>query len=274
MKTKISLETQQSLSLQILHVIDSFCKINNIEYFIGYGSLLGAVRHQGFIPWDDDVDIIMFRESYNKFIKLFNSVSKYPFYKCLSFENGDYYLPFTKVVDTRTSIVNERIMQLEDLGIAVDIFPYDYIADTYSISLRKKRKLTWITKCLRYSLFNSYREIDTRNVAIRTVYYVLVKTVGWKFWSKLLQKRVMNNISLEKTEYCGCLAYMSGNCPSIFRTAYFEKCETLSFVDLRVPVPGMFHEFLTSLYGDYHILPSLDERKPHASDAYFRGNSI
>ena len=69
---ELTLEEIQSESLQILSVIDSFCTENNISYSLGYGALIGAVRHQGFIPWDDDIDILMTRPNYQRFIKLFS----------------------------------------------------------------------------------------------------------------------------------------------------------------------------------------------------------
>ena len=86
---KLTLDEVKKIQLEILAYIDSFCKKNNISYFINYGTLLGAVRHKGFIPWDDDIDISMDREHYNMFIEKFNQDSSK--YKILSLDTDKTY---------------------------------------------------------------------------------------------------------------------------------------------------------------------------------------
>ena len=104
---KLSIEEAKQSELDILAFIDSFCKKNNIDYFINYGTLIGAIRHKGFIPWDDDIDISMTRENYERFIQLFKrEQSKY---KILTLETDErYYNNFIKVVDSTTRIVDNR----------------------------------------------------------------------------------------------------------------------------------------------------------------------
>lgn len=83
----LSIDEAKQIELEILAFIDSFCKKNNIDYFINYGTLIGAIRHKGFIPWDDDIDISMTRENYERFIQLFKrEQSKY---KILTLETDE-----------------------------------------------------------------------------------------------------------------------------------------------------------------------------------------
>ena len=121
---KLTLDEVKKIQLEILAYIDSFCKKNNISYFINYGTLLGAVRHKGFIPWDDDIDISMDREHYNMFIEKFNQDSSK--YKILSLDTDKaYFNNFIKVVDTTTKIVDNRNYKTFSCGVFVDIFPMD-----------------------------------------------------------------------------------------------------------------------------------------------------
>lgn len=123
----LTLREIQEIELNILSDIDRFCRENGIRYSLDGGTLLGAVRHHGFIPWDDDIDIIMPREDYDRFLKSYQS------------KNGQYRLytkdtipayrtqMFAKVIDTQT-IANEELYQQQDAyGLWVDIFPADYV---------------------------------------------------------------------------------------------------------------------------------------------------
>ena len=104
MKKEINVEELKQIQLNILKFVDKFCKENNLKYYLAYGTLLGAVRHKGYIPWDDDIDIIMFREDYEKFVTTFKDVN----YKVFATEvNSKYPYPFAKVGDTRTYFEEE-----------------------------------------------------------------------------------------------------------------------------------------------------------------------
>ena len=119
---------KRNLQLKILEMVkylDSFCKENKIEYFIAYGSCLGAVRHKGFIPWDDDFDIGMTLENYNKFIELCKTkldTNKY-FLQTLETE-PNYYLSFAKLRDINTTLIEEKNKDIAiTKGVYIDIFP-------------------------------------------------------------------------------------------------------------------------------------------------------
>lgn len=125
------------ISYNILKFVADFCEINNIKYYLFAGTLLGAIRHEGFIPWDDDIDIAIPRDDYEKFIIEFdrnNDVN----YKVLSIENSNkYYLPYAKVIDNRTLLFEDGKESMP-IGVFIDIFPLDSIPD-------KSCRLFWNT---------------------------------------------------------------------------------------------------------------------------------
>lgn len=149
---EIPLEELKSRQLEILTRIDKFCTEHNIQYSLAFGTLLGAIRHKGYIPWDDDIDIMMLRSDYNRFISLFYDEQL----RVLSIENESrYILPFAKVVDNNSILIEQSTMELP-LGIYVDIFPVDNIPDDISLRndfYRKKKILNYLhdIKILTYS---------------------------------------------------------------------------------------------------------------------------
>lgn len=145
LKREITPEEHKRLLIDLLSYINEFCLQNSIKYFFGYGTLLGAVRHQGFIPRDDDVDICMLREDYNRFLTMFSYNAVRSNYSLLSLESTsrNYSFPYAKVIDNRTLLV-ENVSHPCLLGVYIDVFPLDYCPETHfktALQLKKIRTL-------------------------------------------------------------------------------------------------------------------------------------
>ena len=123
------LESLHEREIDILKYIDIFCSENNINYFLIGGSLLGAVRHKGFIPWDDDIDLGMLREDYDKFVSLWQDSSEYILLN--NMKQKDYTLAFSKVSDLNSKIKLDFHDNYYHLGFFIDIFPMDFVNDNY-----------------------------------------------------------------------------------------------------------------------------------------------
>ena len=119
----IGLDELKRIQIAILDKVHAFCLENNIIYFLSCGSLLGAIRHGGYIPWDDDIDLFMPRESYERFISSYNEADNGTRVRTL-FTDKRYYYSFAKVEDVNTILV-EKLPEKMDIGVNIDIFPID-----------------------------------------------------------------------------------------------------------------------------------------------------
>jgi lipopolysaccharide cholinephosphotransferase len=135
---ELSIERLKETELDIFIEIDRFCRKNEIQYSLAGGTLLGAVRHKGFIPWDD-IDLMMTRENYDRFISLFSKEAGR--YRVITYQNNPQYkYLFAKVVDSQTKVVEEHYFPVDDLGVFVDIFPIDALGNTIGEAKQKLKK--------------------------------------------------------------------------------------------------------------------------------------
>ncbi len=268
-KEPMTVDQKKSISLEVLKTIDAFCTEHHIQYSLAYGTLLGSVRHKGFIPWDDDVDIIMLREDYDRFIRLFLQ-SPPQHYQCISFENGTYYLPYTKIVDTRTHVVAENFIGLDDIGIYVDIFPFDYIANSREEAVKLKGKFKFISKLIRYTCYAKFKEVCNGKIKPdKALIYGLSKCIGFKRLSSIYQKRIAK-LKDRSAKWVGYLGSCYESDENVFELATIKGLGTGEFEGCTFPVLENYGAFLSKIYGDYMSLPPVEKRVAHHETAYFK----
>ena len=138
---EITQTEQKEILLDMLKYVDEICKKNNIKYFLYGGTLIGAIRHKGFIPWDDDLDICVPYKDYRKLITLLKQDNKYNVHN--PYDNEDYYYFFTKLTDKRTILIEDNYNRIKDMGVFLDIFPFYHLPDSieeYNKLYKKKKK--------------------------------------------------------------------------------------------------------------------------------------
>ena len=245
---------KRDLQLKILEIakyIDKICKDNNIDYYLIYGSCIGAVRHKGFIPWDDDMDIAMTYENYLKFVEVYNEKVDHSKYFLQMPENEpNYYLSFSKFRDITTTLIEEGNKDINITnGVYIDIFPLVGVPKS-----KLKRKILEINRA--FALSANINIIN--NKFLYGVFKIILKVFG--------KKRIL--------KYCSkkCIKYSCNDCDewsSIFDGDGFDLGISpkdvyghptyVDFEDTKLPIPEKYDEYLTHIYGDYMKIPTKEE---------------
>lgn len=262
MEKELTIEEIKKISLEILVDVANFCENNNITYFLSCGTLLGAVRHKEFIPWDDDIDIMMPRPDYNRFLDIYNSDN----YKLLKPSDGRYY--YSKVYDLNTIKIEKMIdyKKYDYLGIDIDIFPLDGIVNDEKIIKKLHKK----SKILETLLRLSNQPIFYRKNPLKCINRLIPRIIG----SKNIIKMIERNAQRFNYEDCEYLIRMrntpNGFTGALSKKVYFPPIK-MEFENHMFNVPNKSEEWLTRFYGDYMILPPQEKRKSHHnSKCYYK----
>lgn len=262
-KKQIGLAELKKIQLDMLIDVADFCAKNQISYFLAYGTLIGAIRHKGYIPWDDDIDICMPRPDYDKFLKLYNN-KKSP-YRVVDFSiNNSYKLPFAKVNDTRT-IIWETMYDKDVFGIYLDVFPIDGCDKTGKI-IKRSMRLGQFLNAKKAILGNSRTFKKNVIIAIGKCFLAFVSV------KKLLlkMKELTKEIPYEKAEYVANIMYSYGNC-EIMRKEELEETVSKEFEGHIFKVPKAYDLYLRQIYDDYMKLPPIEKRvSTHTFEAWWR----
>ncbi|HFK2856293.1 TPA: phosphorylcholine transferase LicD [Enterococcus faecalis] len=263
----LTIKEIQETSTEILVYIDNICRQNNIEYSIYYGSLIGVERHQGYIPWDDDLDIILTRPNYDRLI---NILSKDKNYLLLSLETRkNYRYTFAKLVDTRTCVKSKQFYNSEDpeLGVFVDIFPIDGFPATSSERLDFGRQCELYRENMLATLNNSYAISKSRwkaylkRVFLYPRYRKLLKQGDYDFWKRKFMDKV-TTYPIESSIECGYIEFINEEW-GVFPKEWFDHYEDVLFAGNKVRAIKDRKLFLSLRYGNYMELPPISEQVTH-----------
>ena len=253
---KLDIDEIKEVELGVMDYIHNICKEKGINYSLAYGSLLGAVRHRGFIPWDDDLDIALKRDQYDKLYQAIlednNSI-----YKVVSWENDSRYpYPFYRVYDSRTVYENNYIQNDIELGICVDVFPFDDYKDV-------NKEITKLDMYRRLSVYTLYgirnKEAGIKNI-VRYLMLVAFRLTRVKIWNKKLNDCSKAPVNSEYIDY---LMESKKYSTKIDAKALDEVVEC-RFEDRVYNIPKDYDHILTTIYGsDYMEIPPLEKRIQH-----------
>ena len=259
---ELSLQEIKQIELDILKMFHAFCVENNIRYFISHGTLLGAIRYKGFIPWDDDLDVLVPREDYDRLIAVFKDSEQY---KLVAFEkNSDYAFPYAKLCDMSTRKVEGSYDNGTVLGLDIDVFPLDHWDDDLE---RAKQEVKLQQKNMFRLGLTKLRKPDSLNPAKRFVKGILMalcKVRGSAYYVEKIIK-VANKPEQKGSRYMGGKAWNVYGERDILPAEVFAEAIELEFEGEKFFAPVGYDTFLTSLYGDYLPEPPVEKRKTHHS---------
>jgi len=266
-----TIEELRSIMLAILDHIDEFCKKNNITYYICGGTLLGAIRHKGFIPWDDDIDIMMLREDYEKFINEYPSLDA-SCYRLYHYKyQKDYIYPFAKVGDTRT---HTELKGEYNVGVYVDIFPIDNIPDDVRLQrkiFKRRKSLGRISGAhlLRRGYFDGARKKKT--VLGGLLHFTLIKSL---FGSLEESIRSVDENAKDANKYHPSTHKASLTCgydeKEIMPNEIYKETIRVDFEGRKYSAPCGWDIYLRNIFGNYMQLPPEDQRHIHGFNAYWK----
>lgn len=261
---ELSLNEIKAIELEILKEIHQICEKENIRYSLCGGTLLGAVRHGGFIPWDDDIDIIMPRKDYETFIDYCKSNSVNFDLLCIE-TNKNYSYLFAKATNKNTIIREKNANSNKiDMGVYVDIFPLDGMGDTIDLARKNFIKTSFERELLVARNWKRFFKSKTHSSIyepVRFVFFVLSRFVNSETIINSLQRKFKKN-DFDNSKFSGCFMG-SYRLKEVLKTDIYKVFSEIEFEGYKFKCFNHYDEYLTSIYGDYMKLPPKEKQVSH-----------
>ena len=262
MRIITELDELKNIQLDILLKVHSFCQEREIRYSLDSGTLIGAIRHKGYIPWDDDIDIIMPRPDYDRFLRDFNGAV--PHLEVYAPElDWDYYAPYANVCDNRT-VLSEGANghRGKNIGIKIDIFPVDGTSSDYSDYEQTLKRIDKLNAFL-FVKRTTFKANEKRTLKA-SLYVLKMKILSmFESYSSIQKKifKIATEYDFNESEYAAKLSYTwtKNRC----KREVFEKFIDCDFEGHRLKILEGYDEYLRKMYGDYRQLPPVEQRVAH-----------
>ena len=265
-RTPMTIRETQQAALEILHTVAQICEEKNFRYYLVYGTLIGAVRHNGFIPWDDDVDIMMPRPDYDKLIDyLREHIGEYPHLEVFNRETCQAY-PYmiTRISDDRYEIIMENEKPF-GMGVFIDIYPYDGLGNDQKEAVRFGMKGDRLSS-LCYQATRDHFAIETTTSffrkCIKMPVYLFCRLCGKERFQDELEKLARVK-PYDESRFVGCVIWLSWGVKDMYLRKWFEGYTYMPFEGYRFRVPADYDKILRHTYGDYMQLPPEEDRVGH-----------
>ena len=264
---ELSRREAQEIEIELLQEFADICERHGLKYYLAYGTLIGAARHEGFIPWDDDLDVMMPREDFELLLSHFAEWRGRSTSKLVHCRSGQSRFPYGRMIDTRTLIVETYCQGGEELGAWIDIFPLDDMPVDGNGLFR--RIVYWNTaRMLAISNPNKGASLPAR--IMKKILVPFYRRKGAIHYAMKMDRAVMEWTACDPSYYAEILGVTERNKP--LPKEWFEPA-LLPFEGRDYCVPAHYDEVLTSCYGDWRKLPPEDQRTPHPMTIYLKDDT-
>ena len=263
----IDTEELKKIQLGILDSIDAFCRKNKIKYWLDYGTLIGAVRHKGYIPWDDDVDIGMLRKDYDILVKKFNKKNSRYQVKDFTIDNT-WHCGYGKVIDTKTIMYEPDEKTGIKTSVFIDIFIYDDLPNNEKLAKKVLKKRIILRKLHNLQTYKtSYFKHNNKYKFIRCPIHLLLQLFPKRYFLKQIVNMGPKYTSPDAKKVALITEYL--DIP--FDKSDFDEVVELKFEGRKYFAPKEYDKHLKLVYGDYMKLPPKNERiSHHRYEAYYK----
>lgn len=270
---EISLEEIKAIQVDILQAIHDFCKENNIKYSLGCGTLLGSVRHKGYIPWDDDIDLYFMRKDYENLIKKFPVVYKnYIELICLE-RDKEWGRPYAKAFNNKTLLI-ENTTEKKRIGVGIDIYAIDYVPDKEEVwsSYNNKRLFFQNILTLKSMIISKDRSLIKNMIIVLS--HILLLPFNQRRIAMFINEFAQKNNGRFHTYVCECVqGVITGK--KRFLAADFDEVVDSMFEGRTFKIMKGYDDYLTNAYGDYMTPPPPEKRiSTHETNAYWMTDKI
>lgn len=242
----------QKIVFEIMCAIDDFCKDNEIRYFLSGGTCLGAVRHHGFIPWDDDADLMMPRKDYEKFITLFSKHHPEKYAIGALGCDSTWKTKHAKVWDKNTVLKN-KLINTGDIGVFIDILPIDGLPEN-ALFRKLHYKYSKMICGLGNSCIKTQIMKDEEHVAIKKMVRLFTQHMDSRFFFKWMNRNA-SKYDFDKSKYVGAIMAAHYGERETIPQKYMCEATSLQFEGREFPVPVGYDKYLSNLYGEYMKIP-------------------
>jgi lipopolysaccharide cholinephosphotransferase len=266
---KISLQEMKQLELTLLTKFAEVCEENHLRYGLAGGTMLGAIRHKGFIPWDDDIDIIMPRPDYRKLIELGQAALGERYTLRAHYLQQDYTYPYAKATDNRTTLVGLATMN-GDMGVCIDIFPADGLPADPAESEQHIQKILHYHRMRAFSTLTNLRGRTILHSVGKAPVVAFTKLLGTAYWLKKIED-LATSYDFEQSQYVGVVVADSYGSRERIDKPSFSAYVNVEFEGRQFKAPVGYEQYLKNIYGDYMKLPPENKRvTAHTFEAYWR----